>query len=167
MERRIYLDSSILMPLVDPNARPEQIKNSKEIIGRLNYFRERKEAKVIVSQTVIGEVCSKIYEKIKDQISLSKSLPNLIELKEYIDECPPLKKDVVNIAVELAKKDYSFETSFQDAIIVSHAICDPLSTHFITTDASILKSKDFIELVKEFYQKRERENILIITDYLR
>ncbi len=31
MEKRIYLDSSILIPLVDPNARPEQIKTLKKL----------------------------------------------------------------------------------------------------------------------------------------
>jgi hypothetical protein len=167
MEKRVYLDSSILLPLIDPYARLDQIKNSKRIIGRLNYFRKRKEAKTIASQIVVGEVFSKIYKRIGDQASLSKALTNLIALREHIDECPPLNKDVVNIALELAKRDYSFEISFQDAIIISHAIYDPLSTHFITTDADTLKSIVLTELVKELYQRGERKSRLIVTDSLR
>ncbi|MCD6313083.1 MAG: PIN domain-containing protein [Thaumarchaeota archaeon] len=160
-EQRIYLDTSILLPFMDPNAPKDEKKHSKSVLYDAARLKDRHNFKVIVPQIVLGELFLKL-ETISHEV-----IGAFDEVRRLVDEYPAVTTEIAKLALRLAEIDYFLKIEFNDALIIAHALNDVYSRYFITTESKILRSSELVEQATKLQHEGLRKVHLTITDSLK
>ena len=159
--QRIYLDTSILLPFIDPNAPKDQKRHSKSVLYDAARLKDRHNFKVIVPQIVLGELFLKL-ESISHEV-----ISAFDEVRGLVDEYPAVTREIAKLALRLAEIDHFLRIEFNDALILAHALNDAYSRYFITTESKILRSSELVEQATKLQHEGLRKVHLTITDSLK
>lgn len=130
----IHIDTSILVsPLLDKGDKKQSAgKTLYNIIKSGDYH-------IRISQVVIGEAISNIYEKSRNDMidsNMNKFIDTLFKLKA---EIKPLNKNIVESALGLHEIDNRID--FCDCIIIATAMID-------NADILLMRSSEYVESEK-------------------
>lgn len=115
--------------------------------------RRNPQIEVVISSTALAETSKKILEEENERLSshmweaLSEIYRNL--KPRYVE----INEEVLEIAMEVARKDAYLRDYFSDCLIIAQAIYDPFSTHLFTLDKLIINSK----VIKDISASRKKE----------
>lgn len=141
---------------------PDEQNSAKSLMrGLESSLRRHYLIKVKISFLVVGELINNL---LRDDIGNKDHI-----LEKFLDLLRDLNADLVpppesayNKAIELRNRDYRVKGV--DALIVSQALCDQYSSHFLTSDDNILKSIAIGELGEEMRDSGDRKRKLRITE---
>lgn len=159
---RAYLDSSYFADFVF-----DEDLDTKRYVQKLKQRISVLHFEIIIPQTVLGEIMSKVLSS-RGQKS-SKSIPDMIntiifEIQYFVnpDNClPPIKPEIIPHFCYLSER-CSLEPT--DAFILSYALDDRLARYFITKDKKIINNNG-IEFYQECLRNEDKRDFdLIITD---
>ena len=151
---RVYLDTWVLVGLVLEN------RGGRGYFKRIIHRLDAGTIDVVVPQVVLGEAVAVVVavvmrERPDDGSDLIRVM--LGEIRDLVDpreHMPPTTAEIAKLAVRL-RDDMGVE--FTDVLILSHALCDPHSTHLITNDQELLSNKvEDIEMKMRNDGKRSR-----------
>lgn len=155
---RVYLDSYYLLEMVDKN-------KSRGDVQKLLYQLKQPTFEVFVSQTVLGEVVAKILQKpAHEQSNALSKLPRILQ-DHNIDTAAcltPPQGEALEIMRHLRAADQHLDTT--DIMIVSHALADPKSRFFFTTDSKLIGNLAISEHDADLRNSQKREAELTIKD---
>jgi len=155
------LDTSILLPFIDPNAPEDQRKHSRTVLYDVGRFKYRHSVRVVVPQVVLGELFLKL-EFISPEV-----ISAFNEIRRLVDEYPPITIETAKLALRLAEIDHFLEREFNDALILAQALNDPYCTYLITTESKIMRSSGLVEEAERLRREELRKVRLTITDSLK
>ena len=117
---------------------------------------------VVVPQAVLGEAVAVVMRKSSgDSVALVGAM--LDEIRDLVDPRDRMPSTTAKIAGLATNLSNDMGVEFTDALILSHALCDPHSTHLITNDQKLLSNKvKDIEL--EMRNNSERSRRLSVSD---
>jgi len=159
--QRIYLDTSILLPFIDPDASKDEKRHSKSVLYDVRRLKNRHHVKVIVPQIVLGELFLKL-ESISHEV-----IGAFDEVRRLVDEYPAVTTEIAKLALRLAEIDHFLKIEFNDALILAHALNDAYCTYLITTESKIIRSSGLVEEVARLQREGLRKVRLTITDSLK
>jgi predicted nucleic acid-binding protein len=144
LRERIYLDTSYLVDLaINRRDRKMALKFLERIKSK---YRE-----IFIPQTVIGESYLVVLKKsLEDEQN-----KNLQTLSSWIQRLaadldnwtPPLKKDVLEMALDIKIHDYKLD--YCDAVLAAHALLDLDASILFTKDGAIHESTVIQEKIEE------------------
>ena len=131
---RVYLDTWVLTGLV--LGKRGVRGDFKRILSKLDAGT----IDVVVPQVVLGEAVAVVMRKRPgDSLDLIREM--LDEIRDLVDPADRMPSTTAKIAGLAANLSNDVEVEFTDALILSHALCDPHSTHLITDDQKLLSNK--------------------------
>jgi len=160
-EQRIYLDTSILFPFIDPDAPKDEKRHSKSVLYDAARLKDRHNFKVIVPQIVLGELFLKL-ESISHEV-----ISAFNEVRGLIDDYPAVTTEIAKLALRLAEIDHFLKIEFNDALILAHALNDAYSRYLVTTESKIIRSSELVEEAIKLQHEGLRKVRLTITDSLK
>lgn len=155
---RVYLDTSVLVGLI-PGKQGDR-SHYKGILSRLDAGT----IDVVVPQVVLGEAVAVAVRNIPGSDRQQTIWTMLDDIQYLVDQkrgMPPVTSRIVALATELSQK--LGLSSFTDAMVLAHALNDPLSTLLITDDSELHSGK-VGELERQMRKDGKRERTLSVTD---
>jgi len=148
--QRVFLDSQFLFAYISEI--PKDIEQLYAAEVKAILYNSNPHIQIIISFVAIGETVNSINKKL-DQSHLNNAFMNLSAFlnEKRVDMKPP--------TLEIFKKTLDYT----DAMILSHALCDDCSTHFLTGDSTLLESES-IQIACREYRKDNRFPNLKIRD---
>ena len=129
---RAYLDSYYLLEMVYRT-------DSHSDVQKLLYQLKQNTFEVFVSQTVLGEVITKIFQRsASTHTDVLSKLPNVLQDHNInpTNCLTPLPSEALDIMSYIRKHDLYLDMT--DIMIVSHALADPKSKFFFTNDTKLI-----------------------------
>ena len=161
MAKVIYLDTSVL---IEPIIGTDQA--TKSIVNESLHKMARHGGLIIIPQLVMGEACTKIYERSLESKSDPKSdtyrfIELLGKLNFNVKECiPPTTDRILQLALAIQRNDNRID--YCDCVIVSHALSDDKATHLYTMDKYVMRSTYIKKQLDDY--KNENGHELRISD---
>ncbi len=130
---RVYLDMWVLTGLVLGGRRDRRY--FKQMLRKLDAGT----IDVVVPQAVLGEAVAVVMRNSPDNSLdlIGEMLGEIRNLVDPRDHMPPITAKIAELATNLNNET---GMEFTDALILSHALCDPHSTHLITNDQELLSN---------------------------
>ncbi|MEM3594690.1 MAG: hypothetical protein QXS27_08155 [Candidatus Jordarchaeaceae archaeon] len=158
--QNIYMDTCYLQAWI---GKDEDAKKSVEpTIQKIKNSLTNPQIHVKVPMIVVGELINNL---IKNRIGKFSEIirdPNLllevlVPIRDLNADLVPPSRESFNLVAKLLHADERLEPT--DSLILAQVICDPDSSHFLTTDGLILQSAKIKELMKspEIENKRKRK----------
>lgn len=156
--QHVYLDTDHIQGYLW--GKPDEQEIAKEIFRKLEGSLKNPLIEVKIPFLVAGELINNLHRADKkDKDYILAELPDLLEMLNA-DLVPP-PDEAYNKAIELRSRDYRVERV--DALIVSQALCDPYSSHLLTTDRILLHSRVIKNIEIDMRKHGERKRPLKIT----
>ncbi len=149
----VYLDSFYLIELTK---KPSH--DITKFLSRLRYNTYH----IIISQIVLGESIAVITKKNNDPSEIIRKLYS--KMDKYgigSDNMKPPPKEAFDIMTLLSSKTDLDPT---DTMIVSHALADPNSKFFFTSDSKLIGNQVIEDIEKELRDNDKRSVEMIIQD---
>lgn len=156
--QHVYLDTDHIQGYLW--GKPDEQEIAREIFRKLEGSLENPLIKVKIPFPVVGELINNlIWDNPDDKDYI---LSEFLELRKNLsaDLAPP-PEQAYSIAMELHRKDYYVRGT--DALIVSQALSDPYSSHLLTTDGDLLRSRAIKDIEKDMRRRGKRKRQLKIT----
>jgi len=157
--QRVFLDSQFLFAYISEI--PKDIEQLYAAEVKAILYNSNPHIQIIISFVAIGETVNSINKKL-DQSHLNNAFMNLSAFlnEKRVDMKPPTL-EIFKKTLDLIKSDNHLD--YTDAMILSHALCDDCSTHFLTGDSTLLESES-IQIACREYRKDNRFPNLKIRD---
>jgi len=160
----VYLDTDHIQDFLW--GKPDEIRAANQIFQKLRNSIKNPDIKVRIPFVVVGELINNLVRDKKDNLiskdDMDSILHKFLTLQNELNaDLTPPGKCVYFAACELIKKDDRVAGS--DALIVCQALCDPYSSHLLTTDTDILYSTAIQELEKDMRKQGKRKLTLRIA----
>ena len=121
---------------------------------------------VVIPQVVMGEAVSIIMRDAPASANpldaTRRMLEDVRDLADPKNRMPPTTASIADMAKTLSKR---LRLQFTDALILSHALCDPNSTNLITDDRKLL-SEGVKEVEMEMRSSGKRRRRLLVGEYI-
>lgn len=111
---------------------------------------------------VFGETMNNIPRSTLSPEDKEDIIRNLLKIMSFekVSLCPPTSS-CFDVAQWLLKEDRNLDNT--DSFITAHALCDPLSSHFLVSDDAILNSPTILEKNLNLHETNKRLRLLKIT----
>jgi len=156
--QHVYLDTYQIQGYLW--GKPDEKRITREIFRKLENSLENPLIKVKIPFPVMGELINNLIQDNPD--NKDYILGKFLELRKKLkaDLAPP-PWQAYSIAIELHRKDDYIKNT--DALIVSRALSDPYSSHLLTTDGDLLRSRIIKDIEKDMRKHVKRKQKLKIT----
>jgi predicted nucleic acid-binding protein len=161
--QNVYIDTCFFQGYLW--GKTDEKKNAKDIFYRIKSY-VGPDFNVKIPFIVIGELINNLIRKNFKQEDREEIMYEFFELQKDLkaDIIPP-NKCCYDIAKSLTAQDsYFAENAPTDAFIVSYALCDPDSSHLLTTDSRLLESESLKKIEKGMRTDNKRNRQLKITE---
>ncbi len=146
----------------------DEKENAKDIFNRIESIRRNPDFNIKIPFIVVGELINNLIRKNVEQRVREEIMYEFFKLREDLkaDTIPPNKCSYDKAKLLTDQDAYFAEHAPTDAFIVSCALCDPDSSHLLTTDSRLLESELLKKIEKEMRTDNKRNRQLKITEEL-
>jgi len=163
--QNIYIDTCFFQSYLW--GKEDEKGNAKDILSKIeSNVRKNPEINVKIPFIVVGELINNLIRENFEQGVREEIMYKFFELRKDLeaDTIPPNKCCYGKAKLLTDQDPYFAENAPLDAFIVSCALCDPDSSHLLTTDSRLLESELLKKIGKEMQAYNERNRQLRITE---
>lgn len=145
----------------------DEKESAKDVLSQIkSSVNKNSDINVKIPFIVVGELINNLIREIPSQERRADIMYAFFEELEDLkaDTIPPNKCCYAKAKSLIVQDDYFAEHALTDTFIVSCALCDPDSSHLLTTDSRLLESVLLKKIEKNMQADNERNRQLKITE---
>ncbi|NQE53081.1 hypothetical protein C5S29_05770 [ANME-1 cluster archaeon GoMg3.2] len=163
--QNIYIDTCFFQGYLW--GKKDEEENASDMFSKIETsVRQNPNINIKIPFIVVGELINNLIRENVEQGNREEIMYKFFELQKNLkaDTIPPNKCCYAKAKSLIVQDDYFAEHALTDTFIVSCALCDPDSSHLLTTDSRLLESVLLKKIEKNMRADNERNRQLKITE---